>query len=92
MSDTAALEAGALGVVSVTLVLLAAGGVHLSSLPPAAGLALVLAPLAAWPAELWAESAPPRRATLLRLAFVALPVAFGLWLAWTHRPAADPYN
>jgi hypothetical protein len=92
MSDTAALEAGALGVVSVTLALLAAGGVHLASLPPAAGLALVLAPLAAWPAELWAEGASTRRATFLRLAFVALPVAFGLWLAWTHRPEASPYS
>jgi hypothetical protein len=86
MSDTAALEGGALGVVSVTLVLLAAGGVHLSNLPPAAGLALVLAPLAVWPAELWTEAAPPRRAALLRLAFVAVPVGFGLWLAWAHRP------
>lgn len=91
MSETAALEGGALGVVSVTLVLLAAGGVHLASLPPTAALALILAPLAVWPAELWAGSATPLRAALLRLAFVALPVGFGLWLAWAHRPTSYAY-
>ena len=69
VNPNATLEGGALGVVAVTLVLLTAGGVHLASpgLPPAAGLALILAPLAVWPAELWAGNAAPRRAALLRL-------------------------
>jgi len=88
----ATLAGGAAGVVAVTLAMLCAGGVHLSALPPFAGLALVLAPLAAWLGELLgAGRMSPRKAVLLRLALVALPVLAGLWIAWEQRPPPDPY-
>jgi hypothetical protein len=84
------LEGGAVGVASVALVSFSAGGVYLASLPRAAGMALALAPLAAWLAELGGRSAP-RRAALVRMALVALPLAYALWLAWQHRPAQSSY-
>lgn len=84
------------GTATVTLVLLGAlaiTGVHLAELPPVTGLLLLLAPLAAWAPELGPlASLPPRRAALVRLLAVLIPVAIALWVAWDQRPAPDPYS
>ena len=92
----ASLAGGAAGVVAVTLATLAAGGIHLSELPPLSALLIVLAPLAAWLGDLLgARRMPPRRAVLLRLLLVAIPIVAGTWIAFEDRPAEaaadDPY-
>jgi hypothetical protein len=83
---------GPIAVPAALLAALCIGGVHLAELPPLTGLLLVLAPLAAWFAELGPLSRlPARRAVLVRLAFVALPLALAFYLAWLERAPPNPY-
>ena len=86
------LAGGAVGVLAIALTTLAAGGLHLSELPPLSALLIAAGPLAAWLAELLgAGRMPARRAVLVRLAQVAIPVAAGVWIARDGRPPPDPY-
>jgi len=83
------------GTATVVVLLLGAlgvTGVHLAELPWAAGVLFVLAPLAAWAVELGPLAGlSTRRAAVLRVAAVLVPVAIGVWIAWDQRPPPNPY-
>jgi hypothetical protein len=84
------LARGPIAVPAMLLGALCLGGVYLHELPPLSGLLLVLAPLAAWLGELGPLARlPARRALIVRLALVLIPVAIAYYLA---QPEPSPYD